>query len=187
MKDKDGNTDRRRDERTARHSVGKHSGRIWKIYPHIPVGRGKTLRSVRFLWDSDTLKEVSDVHQEIQDEEWYAIRGGSVRRRAKNRVPGRDSLSKMKALEWESIVKKSATMPKRLALYEVSALYLHKREGRCKKNTLIYKKSVLRKLNKFIGPKTEFSTITKNDLEAFLEAARVAVSAKSANKYRIEL
>ena len=62
-------------------------------------------------------------------------------------------LSKMKALEWESIVKKSATMPKRLALYEVSALYLQKREGRCKKNTLIYKKSVLRKLNKFIGPK----------------------------------
>ena len=81
-------------------------------------------------------------------------------------------LSKMKALEWESIVKKSANMPKRLALYEVTALYLQKREGRCKKNTLVYKKSVLRKLNKFIGPKTEFSTITKNDLEAFLEAAK---------------
>ena len=96
-------------------------------------------------------------------------------------------LSKMKALEWESAVKKSAAMPKRLALYEISALYLQKREGRCKKNTLIYKKSVLRKLNRFIGPKTEFSTITKNDLEAFLEAAKEAVSAKSANKYRIEL
>ena len=96
-------------------------------------------------------------------------------------------LSKMKALEWESAVKKSAAMPKRLALFEISALYLQKREGRCKKNTLIYKKSVLRKLNRFIGPKTEFSTITKNDLEAFLEAAKEAVSAKSANKYRIEL
>lgn len=96
-------------------------------------------------------------------------------------------LTKLEALKWESAAKDSVTMPRRLALYEVTALYLQKREGRCKKNTLIYKKSVLRKLNKFIGPKTEFSTITKNDLEAFLEAAKEAVSAKSANKYRIEL
>ena len=83
-------------------------------------------------------------------------------------------LTKLEALKWESTAKDSVTMPRRLALYEVTALYLQKREGRCKKNTLIYKKSVLRKLNKFIGPKTEFSTITKNDLEAFLEAAKEA-------------
>ena len=78
------------DEMSERLGISRETfRRIWKIYPHIPVGRGKTLRSVRFLWDSDTLKEVSHVHQEIQDEEWYAIRGGSVRRRAKNR--GADS------------------------------------------------------------------------------------------------
>lgn len=78
------------DEMSERLGISRETfRRIWKIYPHIPVGRGKTLRSVRFLWDSDTLKEVSHVHQEVQDEEWYAIRGGSVRRRAKNRVPGR--------------------------------------------------------------------------------------------------
>lgn len=78
------------DEMSERLGISRETfRRIWKIYPHIPVGRGKTLRSVRFLWDSDTLKEVSHVHQEIQDEEWYAIRGGSVRRGAKNRVPGR--------------------------------------------------------------------------------------------------
>lgn len=78
------------DEMSERLGISRETfRRIWKIYPHIPVGRGKTLRSVRFLWDSDTLKEVSYVNQEIQDEEWYAIRGGGVRRRAKNRVPGR--------------------------------------------------------------------------------------------------
>ena len=78
------------DEMSERLGISRETfRRIWKIYPPIPVGRGKPLRSVRFLWDSDTLKEVSHVHQEIQDEEWYAISSGSVRRRAKNRVPGR--------------------------------------------------------------------------------------------------
>ena len=44
------------DEMSERLGISRETfRRIWKIYPHIPVGRGKTLRSVRFLWDSDTL------------------------------------------------------------------------------------------------------------------------------------
>ncbi len=74
-----------------------------------------------------------------------------------------------------------------MALFEVVTLYLLDVEDRRKKNTLSYKKSVLKKFAEFAGRDTPFRDIDRSTVKPFLNKYAKDVSPKSANKYRVEL
>lgn len=97
--------------------------------------------------------------------------------------------TKLEALQWErQCLKPTLTsMQPDLALYQVVTLYLLDAEQRRKKNTLSYKKSVLKKFTAFIGKDESFKTIDRQDVKSFLSKYSKEVSPKSANKYRVEL
>ena len=97
--------------------------------------------------------------------------------------------SKLEALQWEKDIQSqtSSFSLNDLALYEVVALYLVEAEQRRKKNTLIYKNSVLRKFVAFVGGNTPFSSVDRQVIKPFLAKISKDISSKSANKYRVEL
>ncbi len=98
--------------------------------------------------------------------------------------------SKREALNWEEDYKQPQTSnlkPSALALYEVITLYLLDAEQRRKKNTLTYKKGVLKKFSQFVGRDAIFSDIDRACVKSFLNKYAKDISSKSANKYRVEL
>lgn len=98
--------------------------------------------------------------------------------------------SKLEAMQWEKNFKQeqnSTSKPYDLALYEIVTLYLLDAEQRRKKNTLLYKKGVLKKFIAFAGKDTFFKDIDRSTVKSFLNRYAQEISPKSANKYRIEL
>lgn len=97
--------------------------------------------------------------------------------------------SRLEALQWEKDTQNqtSSFTPSASALYEIIALYLLEVEQRRKKNTFIYKNSVLKKFVTFAGKDTLFADIDRQHIKQFLSKASKEISPKSANKYRIEL
>ena len=97
--------------------------------------------------------------------------------------------SRLEAHTWEAerLVRNSNSMPKDLALYEAISLYLLDAEKRRKKNTVSYKKTVLRRFNEFIGKDILFDTIDRASVKSFLEYIEETFTPKTANKHQIEL
>ena len=98
--------------------------------------------------------------------------------------------SKLGAHAWEAerpARRTSNFTPKDLALYKVISLYLLDAEKRRKKNTVSYKKTVLRRFNEFVGKDVQFDTIDRALVKSFLEHITTSHTPKTANKHRIEL
>ena len=98
--------------------------------------------------------------------------------------------SRLEALEWERQAKKDQTSSSKqpdLALYEVATLYLLESEQRRKKNTIIYKKTVLRNFIEFCGKDAVFKDVDRVSVKQFISLIAKNISPKSANKYRVEL
>ena len=106
------------------------------------------------------------------------------------RIAGKGGFpSKLAAHQWEESCQTptSPLKPQDLVLFEVATLYLLDAEQRRKKNTLIYKRTVLKRFIEFIGKDTLFASIDRADVKPFLYETATKISHKSANKYRVEL
>lgn len=97
--------------------------------------------------------------------------------------------SKLEAHQWEKDSQKqtSNSTLSDLDLSETITLYLLDVEQKRKQNTLVYKKSVFRKLVDFLGETSPFSDIDRQAIKPFLSKIAKEISPKSANKYRVEL
>ncbi|MDR2488572.1 MAG: site-specific integrase [Desulfovibrio sp.] len=78
-------------------------------------------------------------------------------------------------------------MPRNLALYQSVALYLDEEGQRRKRNTVVYKRTVLRRLIAFFGENARLEEIDRRSLNDFLLFIAEKVSKKSANKYKVVL
>lgn len=97
--------------------------------------------------------------------------------------------SKLEALQWEKDAQKqnSISLPQNMALYQAAALYLDEEGQRRKKNTIVYKRTVLRKFIAFAGGESNLSEIDRRSVKNFLLFISESVSKKSANKYKVVL
>ena len=95
--------------------------------------------------------------------------------------------TKLEAHQWESTAKSLQSKPPALALPEIVTLFLVSREQRVKRNTFIYKNSVLQRFVEYLGKDTIFEEIDRRQVESFLSHIADTISPKSANKYRVEL
>lgn len=98
--------------------------------------------------------------------------------------------SKLAAHQWEEDQSNAMTLnstPEDLALYRAISLYLLYSEKRRKKNTVSYKKTVLRRFNERVGKDTSFSSIGRAQVQSFLEHIAETYTPKTANKHQIEL
>ncbi|MDL2267954.1 site-specific integrase, partial [Desulfovibrio sp. OttesenSCG-928-G15] len=97
--------------------------------------------------------------------------------------------SRLEAHQWEKDFQQPTSISTQpdLDLERVATLYLLDVEERRKKNTLCYKKGVLKKFIKFVGPDVLFRGIVRDDIKPFLSKYAKEISRKTANKYRIEL
>lgn len=98
--------------------------------------------------------------------------------------------SKLAAHQWEEEqpnAMKSTSTPKDWALYRIISLYLMDAEKRRKKNTVSYKKTVLRRFNEYVGKDADFSSIERSTVKSFLEYIAETYTPKTANKHQVEL
>lgn len=97
--------------------------------------------------------------------------------------------SKLEALQWEKDAQKqnSTPLPQNMALYQAAALYLDEEGQRRKKNTIVYKRTVLKKLIEFADGESQLSGIDRRVVKNFLLHISETVSKKSANKYKVIL